>query len=91
MKTLQQAINKLIKDLGIENKVLENQVLNVWSIVVGKRIAEISKAEKIKNKILIVKVSNSSWRNELLYHKKNIIDKLNRKFGKKVVEDIKLY
>ena len=40
MKTLEQAIKSLIKDLGIETKVLENQVLNVWSIVVGKRISE---------------------------------------------------
>lgn len=91
MKTLQQAINKLIKDLGVEKKVLENQVLNEWSFVVGKRIAEISKAEKIENKILFVKVLNSSWRNELLYHKRNITDKLNKKFGKKIIEDIKLF
>ena len=91
MKTLEQAIKKLIKDLGIENKVLENQVLNVWAIVVGKRISEISKAEKVENKVLFVKVLNSSWRNELLYHKRNIIDKLNKKIGKKVVEEIKLY
>ena len=81
----------LIKDLGIETQVLENQVLNVWSIVVGKRISEISKAQKVENKILFVKVLNSSWRNELLYHKSNIIDKLNKKIGKKVVDDIKLF
>ncbi|MBC8185985.1 DUF721 domain-containing protein [candidate division KSB1 bacterium] len=91
MKTLQQAINKLIKDLGIENRVLENQVLNEWSLVVGKRIAEISTANKIENKVLIVKVLNSSWRNELLFHKRNIIDKLNKKIGKRMVEDIKFY
>jgi len=91
MKTLEQAIKTLIKDLGIETQVLENQVLNVWSIVVGKRISEISKAQKVENKILFVKVLNSSWRNELLYHKSNIIDKLNKKIGKKVVDDIKLF
>jgi len=91
MKTLQQAINKLIKDLGIENRVLENQVLNVWSTVVGKRIAEISSADKIENKVLIVRVLHSSWRNELLYHKRNIIDKLNKKIGKRMVDDIKFY
>ncbi len=91
MKTLEQAIKSLIKDLGIETQLLENQVLNIWSIVVGKRISEISKAEKVENKILFIKVLNSSWRNELLYHKRNIIDKLNKKIGKKVVDDIKLF
>jgi len=91
MKTLEQALKKLIKDLGIENKVFENQIINVWSIVVGKRISEISIAEKVENKILFVKVLNSSWRNELLYHKRNIIDKLNKKVGKKVIDEIKLF
>ena len=91
MKKLEQAIKSLIKDLGIETQVLENQVLNVWEIVVGKRISEISKAEKVENRILFVKVLNSSWRNELLYHKRDIIDKLNKKIGKKVVDDIKLF
>jgi predicted nucleic acid-binding Zn ribbon protein len=91
MKSLQEVMNKLIKDLGIEKKVLDYQVLNIWSDVVGKRIAEISKAEKIENKILIVKVLNSAWRNELLYHKKYIIDKLNKKVGKRVLDDLKLY
>lgn len=57
----------------------------------GKRIAEISQAVKIENNILFVKVLHSSWRNELLYQKKAIIDRLNKTIGKRVVEDIRLY
>ena len=91
MESLGLAIQKLFKDLGIENKVVETQAITSWNKVVGKRIAEISQAVKIENNILFVKVLHSSWRNELLYQKKAIIDRLNKTIGKRVVEDIRLY
>jgi len=91
MKTLEQALKKLIIDLGIENKVLYYQAINFWPEVVGKRIAKISKAERIERNILFVKVLNDAWRNELIYLKKEIVERLNKKIGKKIVEDIRLY
>ena len=91
MKTLKLAINNLLTDLGIENKINENLAINFWSDVVGKKIAAVSKAEKIENNILIIKVNSSVWRNELLYHKNDIIERLNKKVGKKIVKDIRFY
>ena len=91
MKTLQFAIKNLIKDLGIQNKINENLAIAYWNVVVGKKISVISQAEKIETNILFVKVTNSVWRNELLYHKNNIIEKLNNKIGTRVVKDIRFY
>ncbi len=91
MKSLEQALKELIKDLGIEDNILQNQAVHLWSEVVGKRIAKISHAERINRNILFVKVLNDSWRNELIYLKKNIIERLNKRIGKRVVEDIRLY
>lgn len=91
MKTLEEAIKNLIKNLGIEDQVQVNQVLNVWPTIVGKRIADVSQAKKIEHNVLFVKVLNDSWRNELLFLKKNIIEKLNKKVGKEIIKDIRLY
>jgi len=91
MKTLDQALKNLIKSLGIEDQIQVNQVLNLWPIVVGKRIADISQAKKIEHNILFVKVLNDSWRNELLFLKKNIIERINKKVGKEIIKDIRLY
>lgn len=91
MKTLEQALKNLIKNLGIEEQVQVNQVLNLWPIVVGKRIADVSEAKKIEHHVLFVKVLNDSWRNELLFLKKNIIERLNKKVGKDIIKDIRLY
>lgn len=91
METLGQALKKLIKDLGIENEVIHHQAVQFWPEVVGKKIAAISQAEKIDGKILFVKVKNDSWRNELVFLKKDIIERLNKRIGKKIVEDLRLY
>lgn len=89
MKKLETALKNLLKNLGIEQTVLENQVVQYYPIVVGKRIAEVSQAEKIENGILFIKVINSTWRNELYYYKKDIIQKLNKKIGETIVKEIK--
>lgn len=91
MTTLGQALNKIIKDLGIENEILRNQAIAIWPEVVGKKIANVSKAEKIVGKTLFVNVKNDSWRNELFFLKKEIMQKLNKKMGKNVIDDLKFY
>jgi len=91
MKTLGQALKQLIKDLGIESEIIHHQAVQLWPEVVGRKIASISQAEKIDGKILFVKVKNDSWRNELVFLKKDIIERLNKRIGKKIVEDLRLY
>ncbi len=91
MNTLKDALNELISNLGIENKINESQAINLWPIMVGKNIAEVSQAERVENKILFVHVTNSVWRNELLFHKEKIIERLNKKIGKRIINDIKFF
>lgn len=91
MDSLGQALQKLLRELGIEENVRIHQAVNLWPVVVGQKIASVSHAEKIENKILFVKVTNDSWRAELIYYKKTIIEKLNSKIGRKMIEDIRFF
>lgn len=91
MKSLGQALKQLIIDLKIEDKVLYHQAISLWPEIVGKRIAQVSHAERIEKSILFVKVTNDSWRNDLIYLKRDIIEKFNKRLGKRIIEDIRLY
>lgn len=91
MKKLETSIKKLLRDLGIEKQVLQYQVIADWPSIVGQRIAEVTKAEKIENQVLFIKVNHSTWRNELHYQKADIIEKINKRIGQKIVIDIKFY
>ncbi len=87
-QSMDDVLKNLVKNLGIEAQLLENEALVYWSTVVGPRVAKNTKAEKIKNGRLFVKVKNDVWKNELMFYKIDIISKLNSKIGKTVVQDI---
>ena len=88
-KTISSVFRGLFKDMGIEKPIEQHKAVNVWSEVVGDRVAEISTAEKIENGILTVSVKTPVWRNELVFLKADIIKKLNTALKKNVVKDIK--
>ena len=81
-------LQNLLKNLGLEKRINEQKVILNWGKIVGDRIAEKSKAFKIEKKKLFVKVDSSSWRNELFYLKKEIIDKLKQSVEHEVIKDI---
>ena len=80
---------KMFKDLGIDKPMQQYQAVNLWPQVAGERVAEISTAEKIEKGVLYVRVDSPVWRNELVFMKSDIIQKLNKALSKSVVKDIK--
>jgi len=54
----------------------------------GRADIEATDAESIRDGKLFVRVKNAAWRNELLYLKKEIIDKINGEMKQKIVKDI---
>ncbi|NIR48518.1 DUF721 domain-containing protein [candidate division KSB1 bacterium] len=87
-RALGDSIWTLLKSLGIETKVKQYEALNNWSYLVGEKVASVTKADKVTDGILFVKVKNSVWRNELLYMKKDILNKLNKSLGADIIKDI---
>ncbi len=85
---MQALIDDLCRRWGIEKKVKEYQALSMWPQIVGKRIAEKAKPLGIQKGKLFLSVESASWRNELTFLKRDIIDKINRSVGTKVVHEI---
>lgn len=88
IKKLDSAIRDVIKEYGLEEKLKNTSVINLWSEIVGERIAQVAKATRIKDGKLSVNVENSVWRNELIFLKKEIIQKINNRFKEEIVKDI---
>jgi predicted nucleic acid-binding Zn ribbon protein len=89
VQQLKTAIKIFLRKSGLEKGVKQNTALLLWDEVVGKNIAENTNPEKVEHGTLLVTVENSSWRQELVFKKKEIIDKLNNKIGKKTIKDIR--
>ena len=88
-QSIGNVFTQLFNDLGINKAIQQNMAVSRWAEIVGKRIAEISEAERIENGVMYVKVSSPVWRNELVFMKNSLINSVNEALAKNVVKDIK--
>jgi predicted nucleic acid-binding Zn ribbon protein len=85
MKTL---IDKLIRSYGLESKMQELDVMSEWENIVGKMIARHTKDIQIRNKILYITLDSAPLKQELLMNRTRIIELVNEKSGKQLVQDV---
>jgi hypothetical protein len=64
-------------------------LIDVWNKAVGPQIASQSRPEHVRREILLVKVANSVWMQQLHFLKEEIIGKVNTVLGKTSVKDIR--
>ena len=58
-----------------------NQALNIstaWKNIVGNTIAKNTEIQKFKNGKITVKTSNPIWRNELIFQKEDLLNRLKK-------------
>ena len=89
MQKLKAAINNLLKAAGLEAGVSQNKALLVWDDVVGAKVSENTTPETVEAGTLYIKASNPTWRQELMFKKEEILKKLYKKLGEKIIKEIK--
>ncbi|MCB0725873.1 MAG: DUF721 domain-containing protein [Ignavibacteria bacterium] len=85
---LKNEMDNFMNHIGLDNRMQELQVLNIWKECVGEAIAKYSTPLEIRKNKLFVRVENAAWRYELSLKKAQIVDKLNDSFKKKLIRDI---
>jgi len=87
--SLKDAIEKLLHDLNLSNKLKEVQLIGSWEKIAGKLIARHTQDIYIKNRILFIKTDTAALKQELTYMKTRLLEKLNKEAGEDVIEDIR--
>jgi predicted nucleic acid-binding Zn ribbon protein len=90
-KPIRLALDDLVNNLGIKQKLSEYDAVVLWEETVGEQIAKMTTATRITQGVLFVRVKTGTWRNELTMRKKEIMEKLNNVIGINVVRDIKFH
>ncbi len=83
-------VQEQIEKLGLGKKIKERQAVLVYKEVVGKEIAAASEALDIRGGKLFVKVHTPGWKEELLFTRHIIAEKINAKLGAEVVKQVYL-
>ena len=66
-------IKSFLKNNNLETGVNQNNALLIWESVVGKKVGQNTTPEKVEHGVLVVKVKNATWRQELVFEKQNIL------------------
>ena len=88
-KPLSKSLSILLKSLGIENKIKQNEIIVRWPEIVGEKLSKVTTADKVEKGILFVRVTNSAWRNELIYMKTEIINRISSRLNTDIIKDIR--
>ena len=86
--SLKEAIEQLIRAYGYHDKLLETSLISSWEEVVGGVYAAHTERVRVKNRTLFVKMDSPALRQELSMQRTELLNKLNRKAGEKVIDDI---
>ena len=89
MEHIARALKKFIKKQGIEKEINQQKAIDVWAEAVGKKIKEQTEPVEVRFGVLTVRTSSPVWRQELQFHKKSIIDSINKRLKKTTIKDVR--
>ncbi|MCL5738333.1 MAG: DUF721 domain-containing protein [Bacteroidetes bacterium] len=87
-RRLGDLIKEFAQETGVSEKLRAYRVVAEWQDIVGEMIGKNTEISRIENGILYVKVSNSAWRNELVFMKLAIMKKIKENYPESGVNDI---
>jgi predicted nucleic acid-binding Zn ribbon protein len=88
-QSLGSVIDALVRQLGIQTKLKQYDIVDVWGSIVGAQIESVTSIDKIEKNVLVVKVTAAPWRTELTFRKSEILDKIHAAMNSDAIKDIR--
>ncbi|MBP9213777.1 MAG: DUF721 domain-containing protein [Chitinophagaceae bacterium] len=82
------ALKGFIKKSNLKNGIRAIQIEEVWEQLMGKTIAKYTDKIEIINNTLFIRTSVGPLKNELMFQKQQIIDRVNETFGENVISNV---
>jgi len=82
------ALKNMISKSNLRNGIRAVQIEEVWENIMGKTIAKYTQKIKIVNQTLFITTNVGPLKNELMYQKPQIIQRINEAFGEKVISQV---
>jgi len=82
------ALKEFLKKSKLKNGVQAMQVKDAWEKIMGKTIANYTDKIEIINTTLFISTNIAPLKNELIYQKTKIIERVNEALGEKVIKEV---
>ncbi len=87
-KSLKEAIEQMLQVYKLRRKFDETGLVLAWPDIMGKSVANRTKDIFIRERKLFVRIESAVIKNEMVLMRSNIIDRMNERMGRKVIEEI---
>ena len=86
--SLQDALKQFLKQSRLNKGIQAVRIEEVWEEVVGKTIAKYTDSIQIHGSTLFITSQVAPLKNELIFQKQTIIQRVNEMLGEKVISDV---
>jgi len=85
---MQDAIQQFLKQSRLKSGMQALRIEEIWEQIMGKTIAKYTDKIEIINQTLFINTAVGPLKNELLYQKDKIIERVNEALGEKVITEV---
>ena len=82
---LSDAIVAYLRETGLEQPVLEVQVVEAWPQVMGDVVTKLTRSVEVKDGVLIVRVNSAALKTQLFENRFELVRKLNEAVGAQAI------
>jgi hypothetical protein len=86
--TIGQALEAFLRQNRMKSTIMSFQIQDVWEEIMGKTIANYTDKIQIINQTLFISTSVAPLKNELLFQKEAIIQRVNEKLGANAIKEV---
>ena len=86
--SLQDAMKQFLQKSRLKNGIQALQIGDVWEQIMGKTIAKYTDNIQIIKHTLFISTQVGPLKNELLYQKDKIIERVNEALGEKIITEV---
>ena len=87
---LGEAIAEFLEKYHLQDGYMRMQITNIWKESAGKMIAAYTKKVELNGNKLVIYVTSSAIKHELMMLKTDIIKQLNKAIGKKLIKEVEI-
>ena len=88
---LGEAITEFLSNYHLDNDYSKARIENSWYQITGKYLSKHTRKVRFNNGILTISIDSAAIRNELMYAREDIKQKINNSLGDNIVKEIKIY
>lgn len=82
------ALKEFLKKSKLKSGIQALRIEEAWEKIMGKTIANYTDKIEVINTTLFISTSVAPLKNELIYQKQKIIERVNEELGEKVIKEV---